>query len=154
MWELQTAARIVSQEVGTGEYFRGSDDQVRIASEYIAWTMRNRLEIGDPCVGCSVEMNLTASTYEETFPAYDPYRLQVMPDVPDPIVLQAVREVWNLPAGTPNPVNNADYILGKYYYEANQSRIAVAPVFHYFWIPLAGGNQQGIYFFAEWPVAQ
>jgi hypothetical protein len=118
--------------------------------------MRNRIEIGDPCgEGCPNDPDypLKASSYTETFSAYDPYPND-MPPTPDPIVYGAVQRVWDLPAGSPNPVHNADYILAKYYYEAYQGQISASPVLYYHWSPRQGGDEQGIYFFTEWPVVQ
>ncbi len=153
--ELNTAALIIAVEIGTDEFFRGTEQQVIDASTYVAWTMRNRIEIGDPCgTGCpyNPEYALRASTYEETFQYYDPYRLELLPETIDPIVLEAVRSVWDLPAGSPNPILGADYILSKAYYELHKDQINVEPVYWFFWTPnYPNSAEQGIYFFTELP---
>ncbi len=155
--ELNTAALIVAVEVGMGEFFRGTEEQVTKASTYVAWTMRNQIEIGDLCgaEGCPYDPDhpLRATSYGETFRDYTPYRLRLLPETIDPLVLELVRAVWDLPAGTPNPIMGADYILSKAYYELYNDSIDVEPVDHYFWTPSAEGSaEQGIYFFTEWPV--
>ncbi|MBN1875215.1 MAG: RHS repeat-associated core domain-containing protein, partial [Anaerolineae bacterium] len=154
-WELNTAALIIAVEVGTGEFFLRDDAQVRTASTYVAWTMRNRIEIGDPCgeAGCPYDPDfpIRASSYGETFQYYDPYSQGLLPDTVDLSILEMVRAVWDLPAGTPNPIKGADYILSLAYYRLYKDKINVEPVFEYFWTP-EGGTEQGIYFFTEWPV--
>jgi hypothetical protein len=96
----------------------------------VAWTMRNQIEIGDPCgAGCpnNPDYPLTAPNYTATFSRYDPYTTGPLPDEPDPLVLDAVLQVWEKPVGSSDPTIGSDYMLSKEYYNEFRYQMDVAP---------------------------
>ena len=157
--EAYTGARVVTKEVGEGEHYMESHEQFYEVSKLVAWTMRNRIEIGDPCVGCTKEgvMLPIATTYKEAYSGYEPYYRDKMPEKPNVLAVVAVVDVWTEPAGTPNPVNDAEYILGKGLCEQAACLECLEAegleyVLYVDWMPPGeGASKQGIYFFTECP---
>jgi len=117
--EIDMMARIISQEVGVEEHFRGLDHIVKEASEYVAWTMRNRVEVGE-------ELDYPTGTYyrkeskynPDVFNHYDPFTVGPLPDVPDPIALEAVHSAFDAPRDS-DPLDGAIFFLRRREYIAS-----------------------------------
>ncbi len=150
--ELDIAARIVSAEVGSGIYYRGTDDEFRRASTGVAWTMRNRLEIGyehpDP--------NLPRTTvphYTDTFTTsnYNVYPKDI-PATPDPIALEATRAVFDAPNRDGDPTLGSIYVINRQYYlRLKSGNSNLKPEYSVEWTPQYGGDPEGVYFFYNQP---
>jgi hypothetical protein len=129
------AARITSQEVGVGQYFRGPDAIVAEASTYVAWTMRNRIEVGEELQGPYGTFYRKEPNYTATFQYYDPYTIGPLPDTPDPTVLEPMRRVFDAPNRDADPLDGAIFFLSLEAYDASgRSREEAVQIVE--WVPV------------------
>ncbi len=162
--ELNTWVLIIGGEVGTGAYFRGPEEKVREAARKVAWTVRNVVEQGTLCTpqqgGCYRPTRIHPyKSYADAYVLSDVYTQKLMPTQSDPIVYEEVQRVFDLPAGTPNPIQNAQYYLTLEFYESNKSQIEAMYVDVVKWVPEETKRRYppeqwqwyGLYFFVEWP---
>ncbi|MCP4529086.1 MAG: RHS repeat-associated core domain-containing protein [Aestuariibacter sp.] len=155
--ELDMAARIVSKEVGVEEWVRADDYTLRQVARAVAWTMRNRIEIGEELEGTyETYYGNKKSSYTEAFYGYTPYALEEIPDTPDPIVLSVVEGVFlntnrNDPR-TGDPTDGVIFVINRDLYLQKLATLTEDPVHRVEWTPdKPDADKLGVYFFKHQP---
>jgi len=153
--ELDIAARIIDTEIGTGAYVRPLDNKkLKDAATALAWTMRNRLEVGEPLV------NPQGTPYHggkaKDYTSIFQYYTDKMPSSPDPTVLQEVKDVFNAPDRSGDPLKGAIFVINRErYIKLQQQGFSDSPTYRVEWdfgTPTPNKtSSNGVYFFLNQP---